>query len=49
MGRVTPPPVATPASHALSCGVVDVVGFTANVVWLGVHAVGGAVEPWRAP
>ena len=32
MGRVTPPPVATPASHALSCGVVDVVGFTAKFV-----------------
>ena len=35
MGRVTPPPVATPANHhMLSCGAVGVAVFTANVVWL---------------
>ena len=53
MGRVTPPPVATLASHhMLSCGAVGVAVFTANVVWLGTKvaallfiAEDGGVEP----
>ena len=39
--RVTPPPVDTPASHALSrgaAGAVGFAGFTANVVTFGTKA-----------
>ena len=38
IGLVAPPPVETPPSHAVSCGAVGVVPFTANIVWLGTKA-----------
>ena len=41
IARATPPPVDTPASHALSRGAAGAVGvavFTANVVTLGTKA-----------